>query len=163
MCLEWCFDSPEPGRYADQGYLDSFASVTSGVVEIEHHGANLAPWNLAVRRVVRDAHGTYSVDGEGLLFFHFHGLRRKGDRYVASHIEFGARANRAVKDLYRAYVAELVRAERINRTSPPAPSQRGRGLRGIALQVRRAVYDRVSVARGESFPIQTSSVGHLHE
>ena len=138
MCLEWCFDSPEPGRYADQGYLDSFASVTSGVVDIEHPGANLAPWNLAVRRVARDVTGpTVSTanDSSSSTSMDFVGRAIATWRVTSSS---GRAANRAVKDLYRAYVAELVRAERINRTSPPAPSRRGRGLRGMALQVRRA-------------------------
>ena len=44
-CLEWCYDIVEEDRYADQKYLDQFSSIANGVIEINHLGCNLAPWN----------------------------------------------------------------------------------------------------------------------
>jgi hypothetical protein len=151
-CLEWCQDTPQDGRFADQGYLDHFASVAPGVVDIQHPGANLAPWNLGGRDVSTGPAGEVLVNGRPLLFFHFHGLRRRGNRYIASHLEFGARANETVRHrVYQPYVAALVAAEAELGYRPPHTARRGRGLRGWALQARRDLFDLVARARGESF------------
>lgn len=74
-CIEWCHDSPENGRYGDQGYLDEFRRLFGSVVSVAHKGANLAPWNIGNFRIgVVD--GRVVVDGEPLVFFHFHGLKQ---------------------------------------------------------------------------------------
>lgn len=154
QCLAWCHDTPDAGRFADQGYLDQFVAVAPGVIEITHPGANLAPWNLGGRTVASTGNGDVLVDGLPLLFFHFHGLRRRGDRYFASHLEYGARANATTRDLiYAPYVQALSEAEReLGYVAPPS-ARRGRGFRGRALQARRNAYDLLARLRGESFPV----------
>lgn len=154
QCLAWCHDTPDAGRFADQGYLDQFAAIAPGVVEIAHPGANLAPWNLGGRRTAPGPNGTVIVADAPLIFFHFHGLRRRGDRYFASHLEYGARANATTRDLiYAPYVRALSEVEQELRYVAPPSARRGRGVRGWALQARRNAYDLVARLRGESFPV----------
>jgi len=73
-CLEWCYDHPEDGRFADQKYLDVWPSRFEKVAVLQHKGANLAPWNLANYTI--STHGDHvRVDEQPLIFFHFHGLK----------------------------------------------------------------------------------------
>jgi hypothetical protein len=74
-CLEWCYDRPEDGRYADQKYLDDWPSRFAGVVVLSHKGANLAPWNVSNFRL-RESDGLVWVDDQPLIFFHFQGLKQ---------------------------------------------------------------------------------------
>jgi len=74
-CIEWCYDRIEYNRYADQKYLDDWPARFQGVLEIQHKGANLAPWNLSNYAIVKDRN-TVRVDDQPLIFFHFHGFRQ---------------------------------------------------------------------------------------
>lgn len=73
QCLDWCYDRLEPGRFADQKYLDPWPD-RRGVHVLQHKGAGLAPWNW-VRHDIAIADGAPTVDGDRLIFFHFHGLK----------------------------------------------------------------------------------------
>lgn len=74
-CIEWCYDRLEDGRYADQKYLDDWPNRFSGVVVLQHKGANLAPWNVANYSLELDK-GKVLIDSEPIVFFHFHALRK---------------------------------------------------------------------------------------
>jgi hypothetical protein len=112
-CIEWCYDHVDSGRYADQGYLDSFSNISTRVKAIENIGANLAPWNIRNYRIgFRD--GQVMIDANPLIFFHFQGLR-KGLRWFIfnSHRIFGAPFSRKTRDhIYRPYVDELLAIEK---------------------------------------------------
>src|SRR6195952_3751370 len=75
-CIEWCHDYVDGDRFADQGYLNSFASRFRRVKIIENIGANLAPWNIGNYRIdFRD--DKIMIDGTSpLIFFHFQGMKR---------------------------------------------------------------------------------------
>lgn len=76
-CLEWCYLRHEDGRYADQKYLDDWPTRFRRVTVLQHRGANLGLWNLrAVAIRVESAPRGILVEGQPLVFFHFHGLRR---------------------------------------------------------------------------------------
>lgn len=110
-CAEWCKDTPEDGRFADQGYLDSFATVTEGVCVISNPGANLAPWNLRTHTVDASPTGVH-VDGRELVFFHFHGIDRQGDRFYLKHAPYHVRTTVTLREhLYRPYLLDLLRNE----------------------------------------------------
>jgi len=80
-CLDWCFDRVEPGRYADQKYLDSWPERHAGLKILSHPGANVAPWNVA-RHEVRLSHGRLTSDAMPLIFYHFQGVRNRSDGLV---------------------------------------------------------------------------------
>jgi hypothetical protein len=111
--IEWCLDRVDNGRFADQGYLDQFPQLFQGVHVLAHRGANLAPWNVAARKVsLRE--GIIQADQDSVLFFHFHDLRKlpKGE-YLASHGAYKAPLTPLMRDrLYRPYLREVVTVER---------------------------------------------------
>jgi hypothetical protein len=113
--LEWCRDvvDEENDRFADQRYLDRFPKLFGGVHSLVQPGANLAPWNIAGHRVSLDA-GEIKVDGEPLIFFHFHGLKRwSKSRYLTSHGAYGAALSEIVRrSIYRPYLEEVHAIER---------------------------------------------------
>jgi hypothetical protein len=115
QCLEWCFDRVEDGRFADQGYLNTWPGQP-GVVVLHHPGAGLAPWNY-MRYQIDLARRPPTVDGQALVFYHFQGVKAIGpglwdvalDRYAAV-------VNPAVRGLYDGYVRELQSAARMLRS-----------------------------------------------
>ena len=113
-CIDWCHDYVDGGRFADQGYLDSFPGLSPRVRVIENIGANLAPWNVDNYAIdFRD--GKVMVDAESpLIFFHFQGLK-KGLRWFifSSHRQYRAAFSATIRNhIYKPYVDELLTIER---------------------------------------------------
>lgn len=107
-CLEWCRDEVSIGRFADQGYLDSFPDLFAGVGIISAPGADVAPWNLRRHKISLGPGGEPLVDGSPLIFFHFHGLKRDGGRYYFKHVPYFAKTTPAVRDaIYLPYCLAL--------------------------------------------------------
>jgi len=73
-CLEWCHDYPEGGRFADQKYLDDWPTRFEQVVVLQNKGAGLAPWNW-MNYKIQTKNGRMLVDGQPLIFYHFHALK----------------------------------------------------------------------------------------
>lgn len=107
-CLEWCFDRVEPGRFADQKYLDSWPQRFAGVVVAQHPGANLAPWNVNGHALASSGTGV-CVDGWPLLFYHFHGLRQiYGAVYDPGLAEYDVQLTEPIRSaIYLPYIREL--------------------------------------------------------
>lgn len=74
-CIEWCYFREEDGKFADQKYLDDWPQRFPGVVVLGHKGANVALWNLE-GAAVSEQGDRVLIDGEPLLFFHFHRLKQ---------------------------------------------------------------------------------------
>jgi hypothetical protein len=72
-CAAWCFAQLEHDRYGAQKYLDAWGARFSGTVCMQHPGINVAPWNLAARRLTVSGSGL-QVDDRPLVCFQFHGL-----------------------------------------------------------------------------------------
>ena len=117
-CLEWCRDVPEDGKFADQKYLDHFHEVTKRVVAIRHPGANLAPWNLANHAITSDR-DRVRVDGEDLIFFHFHDCKAAGDRaFDPGLAKYQVALPGIVRnEIYMPYLRLLLEKRRIGGTS----------------------------------------------
>ena len=108
-CLEWCYDRPEDGKYADQKYLDDWPERFPGTVVLQHPGAGLAPWNWKRYDIQTDG-GQVKVDGRPLIFFHFHGLKILSawlyDPVYAGKL-YGEMPRRLTRVLYGDYAARL--------------------------------------------------------
>lgn len=136
-CLEWCSDEVSAGRFADQGYLDNFPQFFSGVVIVDAPGADLAPWNLRRHTVASDRGGQVLVDGEPLIFFHFHGLKHDAGRYSFKHVPYFARTTPAIREgIYRPYCMALESAIPLSDGSPVQMQRRQTFV--SALQTGRA-------------------------
>jgi len=153
--LEWCFDKPEDGKYADQGYLDSFPALFEGVVVLEPLGMDLAPWNTSGIDIVQDAGRTLvGPRRDPLVFFHFHGLRRVRDWYVSSQLIYRAPMSRVLREaVYGVYVRALATSDAVVAAAlGPAAStkRRGNGFRGLASRARKTAVDALSIATGNA-------------
>lgn len=154
--LAWCFDRPDAGKYADQGYLDRFPEF-DGVVVLQPAGLNLAPWNTA-RHTLSLAGAQVMVDGDPLVFFHFHGLKRVGPRYATSQLIYGSPLRRILRDhVYTPYLNRLERSTRMVAAAlgaAPAAARRGNGWRGTVSRLRRIGIDRLTILTGNAIPVK---------
>lgn len=110
QCIEWCYDREEEGRYADQKYLDSWPTRFDGVVAVENKGVGLGPWNLSNYEITREGE-MVRVDGDPLLFFHFHGLKEITPRLYDPNVTvFRGKLTKAAKEgVYAPYIRALRR------------------------------------------------------
>ena len=117
-CVEWCYLRLEDGKFADQKYLDDWPDRFEGVHVLRHPGGGLAPWNID-RHALRRENGQVLVDGEPLVFFHFHRVRMRLDgRYdwrAPGYLGLGG----AGELVYRPYLAALDAAKRRVREVDP--------------------------------------------
>ena len=129
-CLEWCYDRHENGKYADQKYLDDWPSRFKNVHVIKHIGANLAPWNIGNYKIGFDGK-IPTVNGQPLIFFHFHGLKKLGERlYDPNLSSYGLRLEKILID--RIYLPYIRTIESLQDQPPIDYKLRGNGLRLIA-------------------------------
>lgn len=94
LCIDSCLR--KTGNMGDQGYLDALAP-RYGIYDIQHLGANLAPWSQSQYNYEMKDSQIY-VEQDRLLFYHFHEFlhNRKGDTlrrtgyqlhpFVAEHV-----------------------------------------------------------------------------
>jgi hypothetical protein len=145
-CLDWCRDEAGEGRFADQKYLDEFPARFSGVRIVAHPGVDVAPWNLDRYRISLEPDGAPRVDGEPIVFYHFHGLRRLAPfLWKTQTRQFGARLTRLVRrSIYAPYLAALDAAETTIRPllevrAPPLERVGARSYRSRLLSTLRVV------------------------
>jgi hypothetical protein len=76
QCLAWCYSRYEDGKYADQKYLEDWTESFQKVVVLQQKGSGLAAWNWMRYEInINGPLNKASVDGQDLIFYHFHGLR----------------------------------------------------------------------------------------
>jgi hypothetical protein len=78
-CIEWCYSKPDGGRFGDQKYLDEWPGRFDGVHVVRRRGAGVAPWNLLGAEIRKEPDGQVRIDGDPLVFFHYHGLTVRAD------------------------------------------------------------------------------------
>jgi len=126
-CLEWCHERLEPGRYADQKYLDEWPRRFTGVVECRHPGVNLAPWNW-MNHQYEFAEARCRVDDEPLVVFHFARLRPIFGTWwwQSGQLDYGVMPARLRNAIYGPYWRSLeAAAGEIRRVAPGwTPSHR---------------------------------------
>lgn len=111
-CIEWCRVVFEETRFGDQKYLDQVPALFRDVVSVAHPGLNAAPWNIDALAV--EARGAaVTVEGQPLIAFHFHGIRRILHRLYDSGLStYRARLSHVVRNhVYRPYLEELAQCE----------------------------------------------------
>ena len=108
QCAEWCHDRFDAGRYADQGYLDEWPSLYADCLAVvAHPGAGLAPWNWATFPLQWN-HGRIEVGGQGLIFYHFHGLKIFSPHFISNGLmDWGLMPRSFLRFLYAGYVRQL--------------------------------------------------------
>jgi hypothetical protein len=118
QCLEWCFARIEPDRMGDQKYLDEWPERYRSLHIINHVGAGVAPWNFSRYRIVATS-GAPTVDGEPLIFYHFHQLHMlRGGRF--DRLSAGYRLDGdAPEAIYGPYESALLKALRDVRAIDP--------------------------------------------
>lgn len=72
QCIEWCFYRLEEGRMGDQKYLDPWPETYNNVHVLKHPGTGVAPWNYSNYQFAKSEDGRITVDGELLVYYHFH-------------------------------------------------------------------------------------------
>lgn len=117
QCLLSCDDRAVDSRWGDQQYLEHWPAEYPGLVVSHHVGAGVAPWNLADYRLGIDANGRVTVNGERLLFFHFHGLTQVARGLLYTRLEhFGAHLGRVGRrHIYGPYLRAVARAAALAR------------------------------------------------
>jgi hypothetical protein len=111
-CIEWCRSIFEETRFGDQKYLDRVPELFRDVVSIDHPGVNAAPWNIGELLVeIRD--GGVIVNGQPLVAFHFHGMKRVfHPLYDSGLFMYRGKLTDAVRrGVFRPYLRELARIE----------------------------------------------------
>jgi hypothetical protein len=156
-CIEWCHDFPLDGKYADQGYLNQFPELSSRTVILENPGFNLAPWNTS-SSTLSSVQQKVSVNNEPLLFFHFHGLSRVGQRVISAQLTYRSLLGKSVfQAIYAPYIKALTDLEKQLKDEgvvPNQPVKRGVGLRGVMFAIYKQMLNLLSVALGQSVLIR---------
>jgi len=74
-CLEWCKLIVVGDKFADQKYLNQVIGAFPHSLALPRIGVNAGPWNIANSRI-EECGDMVLIDGQPLVFFHFHGFRR---------------------------------------------------------------------------------------
>lgn len=73
-CMEWCFARFEDNKFADQKYLDDWRIRFKGVREINHIGANVAPWSIQKYDTSQQRNKIF-INNQPLIYYHFHSYK----------------------------------------------------------------------------------------
>jgi hypothetical protein len=113
-CLEWCYARCEEDRYGDQKYLDYFPELFGGVHILQHHGANVAPWNW-MNGPLKFMKGEFSILGQPLIFYHFQGLKILNSWFYDPAMYddgYGQMPFELLKQLHSPYIVAMMKTAR---------------------------------------------------
>jgi hypothetical protein len=89
--LAVCELNPDKGLCGDQTYLNEWPDLYLGLQIMKSAGEGAAPWNVEPLLALRSK-DSISVDGQKLIFYHFHSLRlgvNKKLRILSTRLAFG--------------------------------------------------------------------------
>lgn len=138
-CLRFCRDDIRNGLFTDQRWIDLAPGLFPGTRILRGSRLNVAPWNIATRRVTGTVPHGMLVDGEPLGFYHFTGFDSGAHRAMAMKYAAGQPAVHRLLDWY----AEATGASATDQ-SPRAPWAFGAFSDGspIPAQARAVFRDR---------------------
>ena len=150
-CAAWCYNQLELDRYADQKYLDAWSVRFPGLVSLKAPGVNAAPWNVK-DRVFAAGNAGITIDGQPLVFYHFHALVHLGRQlYDPSLHKYDATLSEELRHLvYRPYLQALLAAgERTDGSVPelipssdPSDSRNGLAVPHLLEKLQASELDR---------------------
>jgi hypothetical protein len=148
-CLESTTLIDDETRFGDQKYLDQVPKLFPNARIVQHAGMNTGPWNLDADSVSLGGQGI-QIEGQPLVFFHFHRLRRTLFRlYDTALHDYGVRLTPAIRcGIYAPYIAELARLERAHPGSPGSAWPSAGALRRVAHTARAIVHRTAVYASG---------------
>ncbi len=111
-CIDWCYDTVEDNRYADQKYIDQWPLLFEGVKIIGHKGINTAPWNIENYCIKLNEHKIY-IDDHPLVSYHFQGIRRVTSTLYDSGVgKYRVRLKGILREsIYAPYIHELIKSQ----------------------------------------------------
>lgn len=120
LCREWCYLRTEPGRYADQGYLDQLTLDTFALGAVST-SINLGMHYPLTRNRLTRKHKRILVNQEPLICFHFHGLRIGSEMISTGLNRYGFKLRNLYifKIIYKPVLNYLISsAKEIEKTKP---------------------------------------------
>ncbi len=151
-CINWCHDYPQDGKYADQGYLNSFPEFTPNLKVLKNRGFNSAPWNTAATSLQLKNDKVF-VGKNPLNFFHFHGLKKRGSFWVSSQLNYLSPLPKGIfMKIYGPYVRHLEAIEQnipISEDPPNSLERKSPGLRGLMAKAARGIFTGLSLVSGQ--------------
>lgn len=113
LCIKDCSKKDDGIHYGDQLYLNNWISDYPFVVETEHLGAGIAPWNIGQYQLPR---GNKSFDGSliiggkeiNMVFYHFERIEYLSEVSIKMNVDrFWEIDTRMLDAIYRPYLQEL--------------------------------------------------------
>ncbi len=80
QCIDWCYNRLENGKLGDQMYLNSWHKKYDRVYDIPDKGINIGSWNIRNYSIKEKQDGSFLIDKDPLVCYHFHGLKIYLDR-----------------------------------------------------------------------------------
>ncbi len=131
QCRDWCYHRNESGKFADQGYLNSWPEeYGESCFVIKHIGVGLAPWNSGQYNVNSSQHQSWSVPKVDLgvtvsvkrehlkpdefpltypvIFYHFHEFEH--DHTVIKRLTRWPISTEVRQFIYGPYIGEICRS-----------------------------------------------------
>jgi hypothetical protein len=84
-CYRHCRVDVAGNMFTDQRWMDLAPTFVPRPLILRHPGYNIAFWNLGHRRVRKAAKGTWLVDDDPLVFFHFSGVNPEDATAFSEH------------------------------------------------------------------------------
>lgn len=106
-CLDWCFDKVEPGRYADQKYLDYLPDNFKKIKVSSNRGLNAGPWQI-YKNNLSHKNGKYYINKTRLVHFHFHDIKYVSPYNVSIGFKkYDLTCKDILLDFYSQYIGKL--------------------------------------------------------
>jgi len=73
-CIDWCYDTVEPGRWSDQMYVNYWPWLYNDIKVIDDFGINANAWNIQDKSIHSNGGDLY-INQNKLVFYHYSGFR----------------------------------------------------------------------------------------